>query len=296
MLLGQIRIALRDDVVAQRHINTYDNARRGDHALRDHATIISALGVLNDDGEHRYCEREAIARALVRQCQQTGESFWASALVISFMPMLARLRCRLRTDVLFRDELTQRVLQTFLETAATISLERHPTRIAMFLRQITQRRLFGELHADEEERRCRDLLRDYAANDPEFKAFEPPTSDEPIGDQEAADLAERLHEIAGDRLPRKRLDVVVATCVGGEKLSAFAERTHDPASDQSVGHTYERIKRERLRVLTKLRPLLHDQLSGLRGSDIPTTRGHDARAPQRRAPRSLHLIARTEDT
>jgi hypothetical protein len=261
MKLGKIRTALRDDVVSQRHIDTYESARPREDALREHPTIIAALAVLNDESETRYPEREAITRALIREYQRGRGAFWASVLTLAFMPMLVRLRCRLVSEHAGSDELNQRVVATFLETVATISLDDRPTRIAMYLRQQTQRGIFARLDGERRERAQHDALCEHAANDPEFSVFEEPHGDGLVDEEEVSDLSESLREIVGDRLPCERVDVVVATYVAGEKLAAFVARTATTDAGESHRRVYQRLKRERLRSCDTIRPLLVERLS-----------------------------------
>jgi hypothetical protein len=261
MNLRKIRIALRDDVVSERHTKTFQAARSREPALAEHDTIVGALNVLNDESEARYHEREAITRALIREYQSTRGAFWASVLTLAFMPMMLRLRCRLVSDPATRSELEQRVVATFLDAVATISLEAHGTRIAMHLRQLTQRRLFAQLDAERKDREQFNALCEGAAHDAEFKVFDAPWADATIGAQEAADLGEHLQEIVGDRMPADRLDVVIATRVAGEKLAAFVERTHAARGAETRSRTYQRLKRERIRSCEAIRPFITERMS-----------------------------------
>ena len=57
-----------------------------------------------DDREHTYPERDGLTRALLSEHRASGEALWASVLLVAYYPMLSRLRHRLVSDAVPRDD------------------------------------------------------------------------------------------------------------------------------------------------------------------------------------------------
>ena len=70
-------------------------------------------------------------------------------LLLAYYPMLSRLRHRIYGDSISRCDLDQIVITTFLSVVADFPLAEKPDRIAMHLRQRTQRRVFRTLREDQ---------------------------------------------------------------------------------------------------------------------------------------------------
>ena len=86
-----------------------------------------------------------------------------------------------------------------------------------------------------------------------------PRMGEPLSDPDDLEvMVALLFKHAGGAVPRRKLDVVVATLVRGERLRTYVDRRHPRASDTERRRTYERLKRERTRTIGVLRGLLAD--------------------------------------
>jgi len=139
MGLRQLKVTLRDDIVSARHVNAFDQAREREPALAVHAGILSVLAVMADETDSRYGERDALTRVFIREHQRGCGSFWSSVLLFAYAPMLMRLRSRICGDAFGRHDLDQMVIAAFLEEVRRFPLDQRPNRLAMFLRQGTQR-------------------------------------------------------------------------------------------------------------------------------------------------------------
>ena len=261
MGLRQLKSSLRDEVMSAKHVRTYDAAREREPALAAHAGVLSVLAVLGDETDRRYGEREALTRALVREHQRAAESFWSAALILAYTPMLFRLRGRICGDAFGRDDLDQMVVMAFLEAVAAFPLAARPTRVAMYLRQDTQRAVFRRICAEQTARQRLGALTDLAERDPHFEVFTANTADDQLDEEERAELTALLLSLGGHQVPSARLDAVAATHVGGESLREYVARTHPGLDEAALETAYQRVKRERLRTLAKLRPLLDDAVS-----------------------------------
>ncbi len=124
----------------------FEEAKRHQPALAPHSTLSALLTTMGDEREATYPEREAITRALMGEHRRTGDGRWASVLVLAYYPMLSRLRHRLVSSSVGRDELDQIVLTSFVTSVAEVPLELD--RMPMRLRQRTERQVFGFLRKE----------------------------------------------------------------------------------------------------------------------------------------------------
>jgi hypothetical protein len=261
MSLRQLRDPLRDEVMSLKHEKTFEEARAREPTLAAHASILSVLAVMNDESERRYAEREALTRALVREQQERPGPFWAAVLLIAYAPMLLRLRGRICGDAFARDDLDQMALEAFLEAVGRFPLTARPTRVAMYLRQDTQRAVFRRLRAEQQARLRLTVLEEEALSAEEFDLFASGASEQPLDDDEREELVAMLVARVGDRVPPAKLEVVIATHLRGERLRDYVARRHGDLADDAREVVYQRLKRERLRTLDKLRPLFGEDVS-----------------------------------
>lgn len=261
MSLRQLRNPLRDEVMSIKHENTFEEARAREPTLAAHASILSILAVMNDESERRYAEREALTRALVREQQERPGPLWAGMLLIAYAPMLLRLRGRICGDAFGRDDLDQMAFEAFFEAVGRFPLDARPTRIAMYLRQDTQRAVFRRLRAEQKARLRLTVLEEEALAVEEFDLFASGANERALDDDEREELIELLVARVGDRIAPAKLEVVIATYLHGERLRDYVARHYGDLADDARELVYQRVKRERLRTLEKLRPLLGEGVS-----------------------------------
>lgn len=261
MGLRQLRDPLRDEVMSLKHEKTFEEARTREPTLAAHASILSVLAVMNDESERRYAEREALTRALVREQQERPGPFWSAVLLIAYAPMLLRLRGRICGDAFARDDLDQMALEAFLEAVGRFPLTARPTRVAMYLRQDTQRAVFRRLRAEQQARLRLTVLEEEALAAEEFDLFASGANEQPLDDDEREELVAMLVARVGERVSAAKLEVIIATHLRGERLRDYVARRHADLADDAREVVYQRLKRERLRTLEKLRPLFGEDLS-----------------------------------
>ena len=266
MGLQSMKGALRDEVRSEKNKVRFDEAKKKNTALAGHETVMSVLGVLGDESPRRYAEKDAVTRALVREYQERPHAFWGAVLVLAYSPMLNRLRGRIRGDAFAPDDLDQLVVTTFLEVVDTYPLDRWADRICLRLRQSTERRVFRALR---DEQRVLDFVRSEEPDDlllheqllvqADRERGWPDTRPAPRhgpDPKEVASLVTFLVRHAGDVLEQSRLDLVVATMVRGERLSAYVDRVYPDLEPAERRRTYQRIKRRHSRTLVRLREVL----------------------------------------
>lgn len=239
----------RDALAAPRRV--FDESRTRNAALAGHADVASVLAALADDREHTYPERDALTRALLSEHRATGEALWASVLLVAYYPMLSRLRHRLVSDAVPRDELDQVVVTAFLAALGELPIHEQADRVAMRLRQRTERQVFAFLRKEREQQ--------HPSADPDDLAM---FGTESINarrlettDEELFDLALLLERAAEEGIPQSSLEVVAATVLRRELLRSYVDRVA-PDDDLERERMYQRLKRQRTRVLRRLRTML----------------------------------------
>ncbi|MCC6644566.1 MAG: hypothetical protein IT374_03215 [Polyangiaceae bacterium] len=253
MGLRFIKIQLRDTVLAKSHGPTFDDARTREPVLADHASILSVLAVLADASDATYPERDALTRALVAEQQRAPSPLWTSALMLAYAPMLTRLRGRLMSSAVDRDELDLLVVEAFLEAAQAYPLQqRRPGHTALYLRQDTQRAVFkllklehrraevtGELGDEDEIVPLGEVIA--SERDPETEA------------REVDEMAAILRARAGGTVPAERLDLVERTYLRGESLRDVVVAANPGVTGDALDAVYQRTKRQRARAGERLR-------------------------------------------
>ena len=251
--------SLRGEVLSERHARLFDEARQRHDVLGRHSTIASVLGVLDDERRAAYVEKEALTRALVAEQQASPSSFWSAVLLLAYYPMLSRLRHRIYGDSISRCDLDQIVITTFLSVVAEFPLKEKRDRIAMHLRQRTQRRVFRMLR-EEQRRQNVVLLADpeemERVEDPEWPASTPNGHHGPRNPIDAATVVSLLVEHGGDILDGECFDLVTATSICGKRIPDYLHRVAPNLERDDRAREYQRIKRRHSRAIARLRPVL----------------------------------------
>jgi hypothetical protein len=263
MTNGTLKAALWAELA--KYPDPFDAARSRQPAFRVHATVLSVLGALDDERSDDYGEREQLTRAILEEHQSSSHradppriaSFWTTLLLVAFYPMLVRTRFSITADAVEKDDLDQVVIEAFLSTATSLRIEgRHL--LVLRLRNRTRRAVFAHVRGQRRDRRS---LSDLSAQHAADKDFESPArparavrtrSYEPDDDS----LAGLLTMHVGGSIEQAQLDLVIATLVRGERLSAIVDRQHPDLSPADRARVYERVKRMHSRTLTRLQKLL----------------------------------------
>ena len=241
---------LRTDVLGASQRRVFEAGRTRQPALAAHPDVASVLAALDDEAEGTYPERETLTRALVAEHRDSGASLWASMLLIAFAPMLVRLRNRLVTDTVPGDELDQLVVTGFLTALSDLPPSERVDRVAMRLRQRTERHVFASLRKEHDHRRPSVNVEELEASDPD--AFGPRHAST---HERLYDLALLLQRAVEEGLSLGGLDVIEATVLRRELLRSYVDRVA-PDDDLERERMYQRLKRQRSRALRRLKNLL----------------------------------------
>ena len=276
MGLKSIKRALTRELRAEKNLILFKEAKRRHPELEGHETPMSVLALLSAMSSERWEKKDALIRAVLAEQQERPHQFWNALLVVAFYPMLSRLRNRIIGEILTYDDLDQIVLSSFLEVVRAFPLDQRTDRTCMYLRQMTQRRVFRRLKREQREHEAvcavkaakleqlEEELVDIA--DPETLAQRRhlrwpetrPPKDEDRGAREQERMIAFLVERVGGEIDDDRLDLVIATQVRGEMLSRHVARLYPDLSPEERRRVYQRIKRRHSRALAKLRELLAD--------------------------------------
>ncbi len=225
---------------------------RGQHqALAEHADPAAVLVALCDERDATYPARDALARALLAMHRTSRSPLWSSMLAVAFFPMLSRLRHRIVGDAVPRDELDSLVLASFWSALAELPVSgRGSDRLPMRLRQRTQRLVFQSLRREREQQHT--SLDDESRGEQLEHVLGARV--EKAAWEDRVDLARLLERAAEDGVPRASLEVLAATALRSELLRNYVTRV-GPSDEEERERMYERLKRQRTRVLRRLRTL-----------------------------------------
>ena len=237
----------REALTAPKHI--FEAGRLRQPALRAHPDVASVLATLDDAAKPTYPAREALTHALVVEHRTSGSALWASMLLVAFCPMLTRLRGRLVSNTVAGYELDQLVVTAFL--AALAELPERMDRLAMRLRQRTQRRVFAFLRKEREQHRLDTNVE---------KAVNPDMLTPRRSSDKLYDLTLLLRHADEVGISPGGLEIVEATVLRRELLRTYVARL-EPEDEAARERLYQRLKRQRSRALRKLRTLLASPVS-----------------------------------
>ncbi|WP_041791842.1 hypothetical protein [Stigmatella aurantiaca] len=248
-LLGLLRV----EALSPRHHAVFAAARTRRPAFARHATLESVLAAMADAREETYPEREALTRALVAEMQASSSPAWTAGLAAAYAPMLRRLRRRLLGSAVPREDLDQLVLATFLSVARAFPLSRWGDWTAVRLRQQTAREVFRHLRKERAEQHETYTQAQLAEWLPDTRHATPVES--PRRPSVRRSFVKRdavLVHLARGTLPHSDVEVLMATVVRREKLRAYASRLVEGDADETE-RTYQRLKRQRTRLMQRLR-------------------------------------------
>lgn len=241
---------LRREVLAAPR-RSFDIGRARHPALAPHEGVASVLAALADDREHTYPDRDALTRTLLAEHRESGDALWASMLLVAYYPMLSRLRHRLVCDTVPRDELDQVVVTAFLGAISELSLLDHADRIALRLRQRTERQVFAFLRKEREQQHPSATSDELATLGAEITE----TGRTATTDEALLDVTLLLERAAHEGLSKAGIEVIEATVLRRERLRSYVERVA-PDDDVERERMYQRLKRQRTRALRRVRALL----------------------------------------
>lgn len=280
--------SLRRTVENEGYVALFEEARGRSPELARHKTLRSVLAALEDTAPERYAEREALTRALVAELQRNPHPLWNMVLQIAYFPMLCRLRCRILGETVTGHEIDQLVVTSFLEVLHDLPLGPERDRLCMHVRQNTQRRVFRCLQQEQRlnesffVRSHRDITwlaeehyepEGDESPEQEWRCLWPvtsPTASSPLDPEERAELVSLLVEQVGHVLSPGELELVVATLVGGEKLTAYVRSLSRGESPGEQRRVYQRLKRRHSRARAKLRSLLAHRYDSYRSKKRTT--------------------------
>ncbi len=238
---------------------TFMDATTRHPELEEYTTLGCMLLELQDTSEKTYPRRDLLTRIFVEEAQRTKHSAWTSALIVAYLPMLRRLRSRLVSPTISRDDLDQLVIESFLVVIATFPLAKRIDRAPMYLRQDTQRAVFRSLRLDQ---RATEDMRQMLAelgDEPEVDPLRLSASNTDLDDEEKGELEHVLRgHLERESTEASVVELVCRTTIGGESVAALVRTDHPQANEPEQYRLYNRLKRRRERALTRVRRRLEE--------------------------------------
>jgi hypothetical protein len=242
---------LRQQVLAT-GASVFEHGRVAEPALAAHADVAGVLAALADEREATYPLRDELTRALLAMHRHHKATLWSSMLAVAYFPMLSRLRHRIIGDAVPREELDQLVFTAFWSTLAELPVHgRGSDRLPMRLRQRTQRQVFRTLKKERDEQHSSLDDDSSAAQEHELKAAQRVSRS---AGEDRIDLALLLEKAAADGVPQASLELLAATVLRRELLRNYVLRI-GPSDELERARLYQRLKRQRSRVLMRLRDI-----------------------------------------
>ncbi len=249
--------ALRRELSHAHSQEVYDRARRRTPILSDHCTPLSVLAVMHDENGS-WGEKDALTRVLIREQQNAPNEVWTTLLIAAFIPMLRKLRRRVRGLRHLGVDLDELTISCFLSMVGNFDLTRHTHHTCVRLRQGTARAFFGLLTA---ELRYDTLLSPIDLHEGKVDTTAPWSHlrlrpRQAIDDDERLELMAMIRERISNVVSTKRLEWVLSTALLPEDLRAYVARTCPEVSPAALEREYERLKRRRSRARAELLKIL----------------------------------------
>jgi hypothetical protein len=227
---------------------TYAEARARYRALVPYETVGAALATIDRGSPASIAERDAVLAALVTELQLSPCPLWESLLLVSFTPMLLRLRSRVGRRS--SEDLDQSVLLAFLETARTLRFRSY---VARNLYLLTQERIFTERNRErrapeslvfEEETYAADPFRGESASSL-YGARSTPDAHQRAAVDEVAGLVEAEGGVA-------LRELLLATYDGRQSVKEYVDRMYPDRDKIGRARVGKHLLRARTRVFAKL--------------------------------------------
>ena len=255
MKLQEIKCVLLKDLRRKEGLVLFEQARNRNSALTHYNTPSSVLTALGDTLDNTYSQKEKLTRALIREQQSRPRPFWSSLLITAYLPMLIRLRTQIIGNIFPSDDLDQLVIYSFLEVIHQFPLSKWQDYTCVRLSHQTRRRVFRELKRETRyrcllDRRSPDDLTKQELEDRYLGEDQRPKGCEPENINQLADL---FIDAVNDAIELDKVKLVVATKIHGEDLRHYIKRNGLELSASTEEQNYQRLKRQRSRVLARLR-------------------------------------------
>jgi len=226
--------------------------------LSAYPSVPAALAAMANPDTTTYPDKESITRAAISECQKYPHNFWVSFLLLAFLPMLRRIRYRVRPTVISADDLDQSVIDSFLCAVRDFPLDLYPTHTCLQLRRATQRAVFSAVNMEIKMANSAVEYRD--------EIYSETCSDStPLGDRIPATLSADDREDASHTLrkrlsrymmPNPALDLVAESARTPRRLRALVQAALWDQDEEVRERTYQRVKKARNRLKHALRPIL----------------------------------------
>lgn len=256
-----LKAALAHEVLEGPDAGRFEEAAARQPALAAYSSVAAVLGAMADESPRRAAEQEGLARAVIEEFQAGSGTYWSSVALLAYLPLAGHVRARLADSGIPDEELDSVAIEAVLKAAATIDVGAGSRLTSLRMRQTAMDLAFAVVNA---ERRQRAAEAAFApADDTEARDWTWPNSRKRRGRvvdrEEAETMVSLLKEWAGDLLTAPEFTLLATTIAWRERLWDYVGRTQPSLPLAARIRAVARLKRERSRILERLRPILRDR-------------------------------------
>ena len=219
-------------------------------------TIDKVLAILADSNSKALRYKDILTRAIIAEHKRNPGAFWTAVLLFAYSPMLSRLRGRIFGNAFDSDDLDQLVIGAFLDVVKQFPLLEKKSRTFLHLRRMTESKVFKKLRARQKEIKEQQQLANLAKKLDEFDLFGEIQPDDDSVDRE--EMAELLIQIAEGKEPSANLELVINTVIYKCNLKEYVANTYPADNSEQQERVYQRIKRQRLRSINRLKTIVKE--------------------------------------
>jgi hypothetical protein len=252
--LRRLFAALEAEIALPANAMPWSTAQARHPVLHRVATIHSVLAILGDPGNKALRYKDILTRSLIAEHKRNPGVFWTATLLLAYSPMLNRLRGRIMGDAFSSDDLDQLVIGAFLDVVKGFPLLQKRSRTFLHLRRMTEQKVFKKLRDRQKEIHDQQQLIRLAQRLDELDLFGEIKSEDSDVDRE--EMAELLLKIAEGKEPSANLELVINTVVYKANLKEYVHQTFPCEDAVQQERVYQRIKRQRLRTLARLKTII----------------------------------------
>ena len=159
-------------------------------------------------------------------------------------------------DAFSGDDLDQLVISAFLDVVKRFPLLQKRSRTFLHLRRLTESTVFKKVRARQKEIKEQRQLASLAKRLDALDLFGEIAPDDDAVDRE--EMADLLLEIAEGREPKENVTLVINTIIYKRNLKEYVFRTYPSDDPEQQERVYQRVKRQRLRTVKRLKTIIRE--------------------------------------
>jgi hypothetical protein len=218
------------------------------------ANVQTVLRILGNFKRADLRHKDILTRAIIAEHKRHPGPFWTTVLLLAYSPMLGGLRGRILGDAFDREDLDQLVIDTFLSVVTGFPLIEKRSRTFLHLKQFTSQQVFRVIRFRQNEIKQQFERVALAKRLDDFVLFGKIESVETAEDRD--EMADFLRNIAIGKEPQDNVALIIDTVIYRKKPTDYVNEQFPSDDPEQQERIYQRIKKQRLRSLKRLRAIL----------------------------------------